>query len=111
MLNFRKKDVRPLNSSLSVSEILKTNTLIKMEIETLELNFSLGNFSEHHIDDDHFSGLYNDPLTKCTFVLCLFLGFCSVPGMILVIWFERSGQAGHFRTMINQLTSATLDQV
>ena len=61
--------------------------------------------------EDFFEGLYNNSnmqliiiLTYCLIVLVLIdLGF--------VLWFERSGQAGHYRTLVNQLSSFNLDQV
>ena len=31
--------------------------------------------------------------------------------LLFVIWFERSGQAGSFRTMLNQLASFIMEQV
>ena len=35
----------------------------------------------------------------------------SPPSLMLVIWFERSGHAGHYRTLVNQLVSFNLEQV
>ena len=65
----------------------------------------------HEFQKDFFTGIYDSPkLTMAmvmTYILCT---FCMV-GIGYVIWFERSGQAGHFRTLVNQLSTFNLDQV
>ena len=65
----------------------------------------------HEFENDFFTGIYDSPkLTIAmilTYILCT---FCMV-GIGYVIWFERSGQAGHFRTLVNQLSTFNLDQV
>ena len=65
----------------------------------------------HEFEKDFFTGIYDSPkLTMAmvmTYILCT---FCMV-GIGYVIWFERSGQAGHFRTLVNQLSTFNLDQV
>ena len=83
---------------------LSTTTLISLEVEE---NQKVSDFSQ--IDD--FEGVYGNPFVKLLYVLCYILSLLTLPGFILVIWFERSGQAGQFRTLVNQLVSFCLDQV
>ena len=61
---------------------------------------------------DDFEGVYDKSLSLNWFMLALFvLGLCTCPGLLYVSWFERSGQAGPFRTILNQLVSFNMDQV
>lgn len=86
-----------------------------MESLIVKFNFSaIGNFSEENNLDtrtDPFSGLYDDIYVKIFSVAFALVGYLCLPAIGLVIWFERSGEAGNFRTLINQLVSCTLDQV
>ena len=81
----------------------------------MNINFVIGNFSKENLEDfvftDQFSGLYDDIFIKILSVTFALVGYLSLPAVGLVIWFERSGEAGNFRTLINQLVSFTLDQV
>ena len=62
-------------------------------------------------DEDAFAGVYESPYFKLAFVSTLLIsGFCIL-GFGFIIWFERSGQAGHMRTLKNQLVSFIMDQV
>ena len=38
-------------------------------------------------------------------------GFLGCTGLILVLWFERSGLAGPYRSVVNQLVSQNIVQV
>ena len=58
-----------------------------------------------------FDGAYEGIEIKFSFIISYLLGLLGSFGLVLVIWFERSGQAGHFRTLVNQLVSFELDQV
>ena len=60
---------------------------------------------------DYFSNVYEDPFIKFTLLLSYLLSYLNILPAGLVIWFERSGRAGQFRTLINQLASFSLDQV
>lgn len=55
--------------------------------------------------------IYSYTLINSTFVVLYLLGIFSCFGLALVIWFEKSGQAGPYRTVINQLVSCRLEQV
>ena len=86
-----------------------------MDVQLRMLEFVKNNFSEEEIllelQQDQFYGLYEAPLVKIICVSGSLLGYFCLPFIGLVIWFERSGRAGHFRTLINQLISFSLDQV
>ena len=65
----------------------------------------------HEFEKDFFTGIYDSPkLTMAMVITYILCTFCMV-GIGYVIWFERSGQAGHFRTLVNQLSTFNLDQV
>ena len=61
--------------------------------------------------EDFFEGLYNNSNMKLIIVLTYCLIVVVLIGLGFVLWFERSGQAGHYRTLVNQLSSFNLDQV
>ena len=83
--------------------------------ETLDCFFS---DQDEHADDDQnaiqkdfFENVYSDPiLNKCMIAVYLF-GFIGCAGLILVLWFERSGLAGPYRTLVNQLASQNIVKV
>ena len=63
------------------------------------------------IQRDFFENVYSDPaLNGCMIAVYLF-GFIGCAGLILVVWFERSGLAGPYRTLINQLASQNIVKV
>ena len=66
---------------------------------------------ETNFSDDYFADLYSDPKLQIAFFLNYWIGWIGVVGISFVTWFERSGQAGQFRTLVNQLVSLNLDQV
>ena len=65
---------------------------------------------ENH-EPDPFSGLFDDSFIKATLMVSYILAYLSLPILGMVIWFEISGQAGQYRTMINKMTSFNLGQV
>ena len=60
---------------------------------------------------DKYAAVYESQYVRFAFVITYIVSFLCVPLVAFVIWFERSGQAGSFRTMVNQLASFNLDQV
>ena len=60
---------------------------------------------------DAFAGVYASSFFRLTFVVSYGLATICFPLLAFVIWFERSGQAGPHRTMVNQLASFNMDQV
>ena len=67
------------------------------------------NFVNH--DTDHFAEVYKSPILKLAFGISYVLACFCAPCIISVIYYERSGYAGHYRTLVNQLASFNLDQV
>lgn len=60
---------------------------------------------------DYFAGIYSDQAFNWLLLIAYILGYVSCAGLAIVSWFERSGQAGPFRTVINQLASFQNDLV
>ena len=76
-----------------------------------EINWASSQENYFIDEKDAFAGVYENLYLKLAFVFSYIL--VVICGLLLgfVIWFERSGQAGHFRTMVNQLTTFMFDQV
>ena len=60
---------------------------------------------------DFFRGIYENQIVSWSMGITYFLGLFGCIALRFVIWFERSGQAGNFRTLVNQLVSFNLEQV
>ena len=60
---------------------------------------------------DFFGGIYENQIVSWSMVITYFFGLFECMALRFVIWFERSGQAGNFRTLVNQLVSFNLEQV
>ena len=60
---------------------------------------------------DFFEEVYSEPILKWIMVGFYFLGFFAIVGLGIVTWFERSGEAGPYRTLINRLTSNNIEMV
>ena len=62
------------------------------------------------VKKDPFGIVYQNQSINIFCAIMYILGLLSCVGLGLVIWFERSGQAGPYRTLINQLVSHKLEQ-
>lgn len=62
-------------------------------------------------DKDTFEGVFSLWYVNWLTILLYVLGLISCALLVIVSWFEKSGQAGPFRTLANQLVSCQLDQV
>ena len=60
---------------------------------------------------DFFAGIYENQIVLWSIGITYFFGLFGCIALRFIIWFERSGQAGHFRTLVNQLVSYNLEQV
>ena len=60
---------------------------------------------------DDFESVFEDFWIKLGVFGIFFLGMLSCIGLSMVTHFERSGQAGPFRTLVNQIISLGLDQM
>ena len=62
-------------------------------------------------NENAFPGLYKRPDIRAAMFTTYMVTLCGISGLVFIHWFERSGQAGHYRTVINQLISFNIDQV
>ena len=67
--------------------------------------------SEDTENENAFPGLYESPDIRTAMFMTYMVTLCGISGLVFIHWFERSGQAGHYRTVINQLISFNIDQV
>ena len=65
----------------------------------------------HHRVDDYFNEVFSIPIINWTAILIWLLGLVSCVFLKIVSWFEKTGQAGPFRTLVNRLFSCIIDQV
>ena len=79
---------------------------------TSSFEITWGEFSKQipTINTDFFEKAFENWLFNLLAVLVYVIGLIGIAGLIFVIWFERTGLAGPFRTLINQLVSFNLDQ-
>ena len=76
----------------------------------------LNNTLEHNVfcsedEENAFPGLYESPLIRSAMFMTYMVTLLGLSGLGFILWFERSGQAGQYRTVINQLISFNIDQV
>ncbi len=69
------------------------------------------NFEIHQESADDFHGVYAYASLNWFLFAIYLLGYGSCAALAIVSWFELSGQAGPFRTLVNQLVSQNLFQV
>ena len=60
---------------------------------------------------DFFENVYSDSMVNGCMIAVYIFGFLGCAGLILVLWFERSGLAGPYRSVVNQLVSQNIVQV
>lgn len=100
----RKKHARA-QISLWEQEVLLclkiTSILYRRMDKTLQEVFLLSNstLKEYEIVSDHFEGVYSNPLVNAFCLILYLVGLMACFGLALVVWFEKSGQAGPYRTL------------
>ena len=62
-------------------------------------------------EEDYYKQAYASHWMNWFVFMTYLLGLVGCGGLALVSWFERSGQAGPYRSLINRLVSHNLDQV
>ena len=60
---------------------------------------------------DFFEQVYSEQILKWLMISFYLLGLVAIVGLGIVTWFERSGEAGPYRTLINRLTSYNIEMV
>lgn len=69
------------------------------------------NESSREATKDVFKEVFSNEFLNWSLFVLYLLGLISCGLLIIVSWFEKTGQAGPFRTLANQLVSHQLDQV
>ena len=69
------------------------------------------NLQMHQENLDDFRGIFAFKVFNWLMFAIYLLGYLCCFALALVIWFEYSGRAGPFRTLVNQLFSEILIQV
>ncbi len=60
---------------------------------------------------DYFQSMYSDPLLNGLTFGCFLLTILGIVFLCYVVWFERNGLAGPYRTLVNQLAAFNILQV
>ena len=81
------------------------------EVNNDSLNQETGDAGNFGKADDFFSEIYQDPTIQAIMITSYALCHIGSIGQAFVIWFERSCQAGHYRTLVNSLASVLLTLV
>ena len=71
------------------------------------MNLSFSTNSE----EDYFAEIYSDKVVTISMVITYFIGLVPTFGVMFIVWLEKSGQAGPYRTLINQLVSCNYQSV
>lgn len=83
--------------------------------EALSLKFHTINETYPQTDgnsaEDAFAVVYSNTALNWIMAMIYVLGLASCAGLAYVSWFERTGQTGPFRTLLNQLFTHNLEQV
>ena len=82
-----------------------------MEGTWIETNQTLECLLETKSNEDFFEDIYSDPWINRLMIAIHFITYIPLLGLASVAWFERTGQAGPYRTLINRLVSFQIDSV
>ena len=82
-----------------------------MEGTWIETNQTLECLLETKSNEDFFEDIYSDPWINRIMITIHFITYIPLLGLVSVAWFERTGQAGPYRTLINRLVSFQIDSV
>ena len=66
---------------------------------------------ESNVKQDFFHGVFESTSMKFLVLGTYGFGTLGIIGLLTIVHFERSGNAGQFRTLVNQLVSFILCQV
>ena len=80
------------------------------------MNVSYHPKSDIDLDDfktteDFFAKTFEDSFINLVAASIYLLGCIGVCAMVFVIWYERSGRAGPYRTLVNQVVTFNLEQL
>ncbi len=82
------------------------NSLLKLNFENAS-NLSIQGVKS----EDYFKEIYANPALVVLTIVSYIISLLGTFGLAFIVWFERSGQAGQYRTLVNQLVSFMMDMV
>ena len=98
-----------------------SNVSIMFEQALILTNFSIDYHQNHRNNDqiyevnkesfDFFEDGFSSPWLKSSMVLAYLINCLANGGLCFVVWFEISGRAGPYRTLVNKLVSFLIIQV
>ena len=84
-------------------------------------NFSINHYQNYSDNDqicevnkeifDFFEDGFSSPWLKSSMVLAHLINWLSNGGLCFIVWFEVTGRAGPYRTLVNKLVSFLIIQV
>lgn len=72
-----------------------------------KLSLSIDDFQKE-IYQDFFDEVYKEPWIKAIVIVSYLCSLFGLSGLALLVSFERSGLAGQYRTLVDQLTSLNI---
>lgn len=84
-----------------------------MDLNTTFVIESINNpiWQELQAEQDHYEGVYHNSVVNWTMFFTYILGLPFSFSLVMVSAFERTGQAGPYRTLVNQIMSNSLIQM
>jgi hypothetical protein len=117
-LNSKPSLLNIINMLLVLSEIFAVSIMSHQAL--ILTNFSI-NYQNESDDDqlyeinkdtsDFFEDGFSSPWLKPSMVLVYLINCLSNGGLCFVVWFEVTGRAGPYRTLVNKLVSFMIIQV
>ncbi len=91
------------------TELVMMNLSSRQDLLNFQFEFTNETFhSESRQDpEDAFANVYSNTALNWMMAMIYILGLVSCAGLGYISWFERTGQAGPFRTLLNQLLLTT----
>ena len=85
-----------------------------IKVESFKIE-DFNNVSYFEIEDqpfvDDFSGVYANEYLNWGMSALYLSGLTSCSVLVMASWYERSGQAGPFRTLLNRIATLNIEQV
>ena len=78
---------------------------------SLLVNITIEKSTFTDLENDHFKGVYSNSLLNYGMFITYLIGLINCFPLGLISWFEKTGQAGPFRTLRNRLVSFIIDHV
>ena len=98
------------NASRGSGKMESSVTNLTTEFFNITTSFELDEVVKE-LNKDHFEGVFSNTTVNLLTLITYPIGLVCCFALLMVSWFEKSGQAGPYRTLANQLISSNLDQV